>query len=54
MTAQHTKENQDGINLIAFYMLPVDIISGRRITILLYKMNQKLNWIVEEVFPVFP
>lgn len=39
MTAEHTKENQYGIHLIAFYMLPMIIISVGIITVVLYKMS---------------
>lgn len=53
MTAEQAKENQDAVHLIAFYMLPMAIISGRVITFLLYEMNQKLNLTLAKVFPVF-
>jgi len=39
MTAEHTKENLDSIHLIAFYMLPVIIISVGIITVVLYKTS---------------
>lgn len=43
MAAENTKENQNDINLIAVYMLPMIIITGGLITATLYKIEIKLD-----------